>query len=177
MRKRCMTILERYENWLEGSLAEEWTDKDWYLLLKDPQTPANVHEGLKEVLSAERERTDGSPCVPRPYLKPFFIVSVCNECDRPLELRDLHDDEGTLAHEEHEGDVWWDEWCCPNCKDGIIHDWPPAAIAHLRELHEQAKKDAGEGLAWLLKVGEEGPYLQHQTTGEVKSLEEAASGQ
>lgn len=61
---------------------------------------------------------------------PFFIDDECPDCDTELVLYDKLDDEKRAESdwltdpEFYDGEsIWYDEWVCPNCLDGIILDW------------------------------------------------------
>lgn len=60
------------------------------------------------------------PATPRD--KPFFIDDDCDECGETLVLGDV------LEGNEQ---IWYDEWVCPKCQNGIFMDWPPEEVARL----------------------------------------------
>lgn len=60
--------------------------------------------------------------------EPFYINSNCDECGEELVLFD--EDSG-----------WYDEWECPNCKDGIYMDWPDKEMEKLTDRVDQYKND------------------------------------
>ena len=71
-----------------------------------------------------------------PRAKPFHIPAECPQCNTVLVLHDLIGAEDPVAVES----IWYDEWACPKCNDGIYHDWPEEAV---RELASRFKTDEG----------------------------------
>lgn len=75
-----------------------------------------------------------SPADPRDG-EPYYISSACPNCGTALILYDhLPDDQQrdseALADPDFEDDdsgPWYDEWVCPNCRDGIHLDVPVTA--------------------------------------------------
>lgn len=58
-----------------------------------------------------------------PRNSPSYIEANCENCSALLVLYDLLY-EKLNDPEENTGDsVWYDEWICPSCKDGIYMDW------------------------------------------------------
>ena len=62
-----------------------------------------------------------SPAIPRPGNRPYYIAPDCPDCGTPLVLSDYLHNPQTPAD-----DVWYDEWECPRCQEGIWMDWPAA---------------------------------------------------
>lgn len=63
---------------------------------------------------------------PRPGNRPYYIAPACPNCGAHLVLHD------SLTHPERPTDqVWYDEWECPECRDGLYLDWPRDAYEHL----------------------------------------------
>lgn len=65
--------------------------------------------------------------------EPFYVDSDCPDCDTELVLYDELPEEklresdafGAPLQEMDEDDrIWYDEWVCPECLDGIVMDWP-----------------------------------------------------
>lgn len=55
------------------------------------------------------------PSDPRPNNEPYYIDSECKFCGTELVLvDDPNQDEA----------VWYDEFECPECKEGVYMDWP-----------------------------------------------------
>ena len=47
-------------------------------------------------------------------------------CGAPLVLLD------SIEHPSgSESEIWFDEWLCPQCRDGIVMDWPASEWAAL----------------------------------------------
>lgn len=69
-----------------------------------------------------------------PRAKPFHIPAECPQCNTVLVLHDL------LHAESPPESIWYDEWACPKCDDGIYHDWPEEAV---REMAARLKTDEG----------------------------------
>lgn len=63
-----------------------------------------------------------------PREKPFYIADKCPTCNTTLVLNDLREHPDMAAE-----DVWYDEWWCPICNDGIMMDWPPEQLQALSE--------------------------------------------
>jgi hypothetical protein len=59
---------------------------------------------------------------PRPGGRPYYISPNCPTCGTPLVLWDRLNERSPLADDQ----VWYDEWSCPRCRDGIWLDWPAA---------------------------------------------------
>lgn len=64
-------------------------------------------------------------------VSPVCIDSTCGECGRKLVLYDTLRDEkrreadALMDPEYHDSSsIWYDEWVCPNCLDGVYYDWP-----------------------------------------------------
>ena len=70
---------------------------------------------------------------PRPNNEPYFIDSSCPDCSEDLVLYDEYTEEG--------GEVWYDEWICPSCDDGLHMDWPDSKWERI----EKAMQDIEEG--------------------------------
>src|ERR687883_360256 len=66
---------------------------------------------------------------PRPGGHPYYIAPNCPTCDTPLVLYDHLDERSRLADNQ----VWYDEWICPRCRDGIWMDWPASQWASQRD--------------------------------------------
>lgn len=81
-----------------------------------------------------------------PRDKPFFIEDTCPDCSTVLVLRDLYEYPQTPPDE-----VFYDEWWCTLCNDGIIMDWPQD---QLDALHERMDAICGEGEATLVSLDE-----------------------
>ena len=63
--------------------------------------------------------------------EPYYIDTECPECNEELVLYDSLSDE-TLSESGKLGgntadsadEIWYDEWVCPDCLDGIHLDTP-----------------------------------------------------
>ena len=80
---------------------------------------------------------------------PVCIDDDCPECGTELVLYDKLDpetmgDAEALADPEHQpdNDVWYDEWVCPNCLDGVHMDWPEERLEQLTDESEFDEDDA-----------------------------------
>ena len=62
---------------------------------------------------------------PRPGGRPYYIAANCPTCSTPLVLYDRLDERSPLADDQ----VWYDEWICPQCRDGVWMDWPESEWA------------------------------------------------
>jgi len=61
-----------------------------------------------------------SPAHRRPNDRPYYIQTTCNQCGAALVYSYL------LKQPDIEADrVWYDEFSCPHCRDGVYMDWPP----------------------------------------------------
>lgn len=49
---------------------------------------------------------------------PVHINKICTNCKTKLVLWD------NLVGGQEKDNVWYDEWICPKCQDGIQMDWP-----------------------------------------------------
>jgi len=65
--------------------------------------------------------------------EPYYIDSECPDCGKEIVLYDSLTDEQlreneAFANPEHrpggEKVVWYDEWVCPECLNGVHMDWP-----------------------------------------------------
>lgn len=70
-----------------------------------------------------------APCHPRD--EPFYIDTECPDCGTELVLNDKHrptgDGSGARVAPEvwdERETVWYDEWVCPKCENGIHMDHP-----------------------------------------------------
>jgi len=75
--------------------------------------------GFQDLTGRDPDLAPRSPDDPRPGNSPYYVEPNCTACGTPLVLWDEifpDDEEGTL--------VFYDEWGCPNCKTGVILDWP-----------------------------------------------------
>ncbi|MEQ8226351.1 MAG: hypothetical protein ABRQ37_28805 [Candidatus Eremiobacterota bacterium] len=68
---------------------------------------------------SEKDKIPDSPAIPRPGNKPYYIAPTCETCKTPLVLDDLLENPDTPEEE-----IWYDEFICPKCLDGIYMDWP-----------------------------------------------------
>lgn len=60
-----------------------------------------------------------------PREKPIHINSQCEECNSKLVMFDkFYQLEVDSTDEPLEDTIWYDEWVCPKCQDGIVMDWP-----------------------------------------------------
>ena len=61
-----------------------------------------------------------------PREKPIYINVNCEECNTALVLFDKFNMNkySEIVEEPLEGTLWYDEWVCPRCQDGILMDWP-----------------------------------------------------
>lgn len=60
-----------------------------------------------------------SAASPRPGNKPFYIKPNCQKCGAELVLLDTF-----RNPDKPQEDIWYDEFICPVCEDGIYMDWP-----------------------------------------------------
>lgn len=71
------------------------------------------------------------PSHPRPNDEPYYIECEC-ECGEELVLHDNLSDEQyrksdalvSPKYQVEQDIVWYDEWVCPECLDGVHMDWP-----------------------------------------------------
>lgn len=61
---------------------------------------------------------------PRPNNEPYYIDTDCPDCGTDLVLYDKFRD-------GDEGEIWHDEWICPECDDGIYLDIPDEVAEEL----------------------------------------------
>ena len=54
----------------------------------------------------------------RPNDRPYYIKQTCGNCSTELVYADLLSDSNTPKDE-----VWYDEFMCPICRDGVYMDW------------------------------------------------------
>jgi hypothetical protein len=67
-----------------------------------------------------------SPSDKRPCYEPFYIPKNCKTCGAKLVYAD------SMANPEiPEDEFWYDEFMCPNCKDGIYLDWPRRTVVEI----------------------------------------------
>lgn len=52
-------------------------------------------------------------------VEPLYIKPNCTQCKTKLMLEDLFYTPNCSTYE-----IWYDEWVCPKCQDGVIMDWP-----------------------------------------------------
>jgi hypothetical protein len=72
--------------------------------------------------SKERPRSAADA---RPGGHPCYIGLNCPDCDTPLVLLDLLENPATPPDK-----VWYDEWTCSRCDNGIVFlDCPPEPTA------------------------------------------------
>jgi hypothetical protein len=64
-----------------------------------------------------------SPSDRRPYDEPFYIPKTCDTCGEKLVYSDSTANSANAT--------WYDEFECPNCKDGIYLDWPRRAVIEI----------------------------------------------
>lgn len=69
-----------------------------------------------------------SAAEPRPNGEPYYIDEDCPDCGASLVLND--------KLKGRSGDIWHDEWACPDCDNGIFMDWPEEQFEHLKEKFE-----------------------------------------
>lgn len=55
----------------------------------------------------------------RPHNNPYYIKQNCEKCGTKLVYTDSLNDTHIPAEE-----VWYDEFTCPLCRDGVYMDWP-----------------------------------------------------
>jgi hypothetical protein len=58
----------------------------------------------------------GQPSVPR--ITPWHISPDCPQCGTRLMLSDVLEQPSIGSD-----DIWYDEWQCPACRDGVYMDW------------------------------------------------------
>lgn len=60
--------------------------------------------------------------------EPHYVDNDCEECGTELVLYDKADEElleeSNALNPPNTDDIWYDEWVCPECLDGIILDVP-----------------------------------------------------
>lgn len=78
------------------------------------------------------------PADPRPFYEPYYRDNHCEECGEELVLYDNLSDEqrrSSEAFSNPETDtsdiIWYDEWACPRCLDGVRFDWPEEELESL----------------------------------------------
>lgn len=76
-----------------------------------------------------------SPADPRPDNRPAYINPNCPKCGTPLVLLDLLENQNTP-----EDEIWYDEFVCPKCNDGLYIDAPKGSIPEL---------DINDEIIWL----------------------------
>jgi ribosomal protein S27AE len=81
-----------------------------------------------------------SAAVPRPDNKPYYIDSNCPKCGTLLVLADLLEEPHTPNEK-----IWYDEFICPKCRNGIFLDLPESEIAEI----EAALGEAPHSIAAL----------------------------
>jgi rubredoxin len=93
-----------------------------------------------------------SPGEPREG-EPYYIDSECPECGSELILYDsLSEDQVgdssdlSVSDAENKDEVWHDEWCCPNCLDGIFLDVPDQVFDQL-EHRLNTEEENGETIS------------------------------
>jgi ribosomal protein S27AE len=55
----------------------------------------------------------------RPNNRPYYIRQTCENCSADLVYADWFRESNIPADE-----IWYDEFMCPNCRDGVYMDWP-----------------------------------------------------
>jgi hypothetical protein len=65
------------------------------------------------------ENCPKSPADKRPNNKPYYIDQYCKKCGTTLVLYDLLENPNKPLDE-----IWYDEFICPNCQDGLYIDRP-----------------------------------------------------
>jgi predicted RNA-binding Zn-ribbon protein involved in translation (DUF1610 family) len=55
----------------------------------------------------------------RPHDRPYYIKQTCEKCGAELIYTYLLCDSNKPKDEK-----WYDEFMCPNCRDGVYMDWP-----------------------------------------------------
>jgi len=75
-----------------------------------------------------------NPGEPRPGGVPYYIDEACPTCGTELTLYQDYLDE-----EFSEDEIWYDEWCCPECEDGIHMDVPEEWMDRLKKRVDQAR--------------------------------------
>jgi hypothetical protein len=73
-----------------------------------------------------------SPSDPRPNDEPYFIDSECKFCGAKLVLVDDPDEDDV---------VWYDEFECPECMEGVYMDWPDEHKQHVNERVAEAARE------------------------------------
>jgi hypothetical protein len=73
-----------------------------------------------------------SPSDPRPNDEPYFTDSECKYCGTELVLVD---------DPEEDESVWYDEFECPECKEGVYMDWPDEHKQHVNDRVAEAARD------------------------------------
>jgi Zn-finger nucleic acid-binding protein len=75
----------------------------------------------------------GSAITPRPDNKPCYIDQNCPKCGAALVLAD------TLEDSQIPGEnIWYDEFICPQCRNGIYLDLPESELAEINTAQEDA---------------------------------------
>lgn len=74
--------------------------------------------------------------------EPAHIDSNCPSCNAVLVLYDelplkkFRESEDLGPPPEGDEEIWYDEWVCPECLDGIRMDWPDSTFEELEERME-----------------------------------------
>lgn len=55
----------------------------------------------------------------RPNDRPYYVKQTCDKCGADLVYANLVNKSDILVEE-----IWYDEFMCPNCRDGVYMDWP-----------------------------------------------------
>ncbi|ACA59059.1 hypothetical protein Daud_0513 [Candidatus Desulforudis audaxviator MP104C] len=79
----------------------------------------------------DRNNYPRSAAEPRPDNRPCYIDPCCPSCGAPLVLLDL-----LKSPETPEDEIWYDEFICPQCRDGIHLDWPESEFKKVFEAEE-----------------------------------------
>lgn len=110
--------------------------------------------------------------VPRPGNAPFFIPNQCENCQGPLKPGDLVYREQNIKQAEEwaiaenlpyeEPVFWWDEFACPQCKDGIYHDWPEGVTQIFTDRMREGMAEHAAGNYSTMEKDEAGDYYFKQ---------------
>lgn len=76
-------------------------------------------------------------------IAPKHIPADCKLCNTPLQLLDL-----IKNPDCPEEDIWYDEFGCPICKDGIHLDWPQSEFDELDRRVKEAEDHPETLIPW-----------------------------
>lgn len=68
--------------------------------------------------------------------KPIHIQTHCENCGTELMLYDRYHKKLTYGEKYMDVNftddaIWYDEWVCPTCRDGIRMDWPEGELERM----------------------------------------------